>query len=62
MSLTEEQKKISDKILFGEEDPKTVIQEITEGTRPPHWNTPGHPDHQIWCQIQAEKTPLFDTI
>ena len=49
------EKEISEKILYGNEDPETVAQEVIDGKRPVGWNIPGHPDHATWVHLSAKK-------
>ena len=51
-------KEISKKILFGNENPEIIVQEIMEGKRPSSRNTPGHPDHTVWTHLLAERKNL----
>lgn len=44
-------RQISEKILFGDENPETVLKEIKNKTRPVNWNIADDPDHDIWISL-----------
>ena len=52
-TIKQKEKDISEKILFGDENPHKVNEEILTGTRPTNWNVPGHSDHTIWVKTLA---------
>jgi hypothetical protein len=52
------QKEISERILFGDENPTKVTEKVLAGNRSTYWNSPGHPDHTTWVKlIAARPTP-----